>query len=684
MNNNGETQRADDIVVNGSAEAATGKVEVNNPVAVAAVLGDTGGGSALELSDDGEPPRPAPRWETWLTTAISSVWMTFHVWTTWQGELPIYQHLAVVLGFALSLVFIWYPTKLGPDKRRVWWSYPIDGVLWVTGLLCSGYLVSQHQAILVNPGTFTPLQITVAVLVVLLTIEGARRVVGLALPIFAVVALLYAFYPGNLGIFTHAPFRIEYIFQTIVFTRQGTFASPMAVIGTFLAIFMIFAAVLHVTGIGEFFVQFARAAVGHLQGGAPKVALMSSALHGSVSGAGVATTATTGAFTIPMMIRMGISRQRAAAFEGVAGIGGALLPPIMGAAAFIMASFIGVSYATVILAALIPALLYYWTLYWVMDIESRRLNMPRERREELPRLRDVLRKRGFQVLPIVVLIASLIMEFSPGRSGLHGLLVAVIVSFFTKDSRLTLRRLAEVARSAARMLVTLVTAVTSIGVVVAVLSFSGLGLRLSGILLDIAGNSLLLLLILTAVASIILGAGLPATPVYLVLAILIAPSLIEFGVPPLAAHLFIFYFGVMGDMTPPLAISPMVAAGIAGSDPFKTTLTVMRIGIAGWIIPFWFVYWPGLIMEGDFLSIIHAISAAACGLFLIAIALQRHYRRKISWLEVGLALVGAASLLIPFAPVNLIGASVVAWFIASQWKARRTVEDSITITAIVK
>jgi len=626
---------------------------------------------ALPASIANQEGRRSPRWEVWLTTALSAVWMSFHLWTTWRGELPIYQQLSVVLGFALALVFIWNPVHLDKDGRRPWWAFVIDGALWVLGILTSSYLALNDEAITLNPGVFTPLQIGIAIVVTILCLEGARRVVGLALPIFAVLALIYAFYPGNMGIFTHSPFNIDYIFQTIVYTRQGIFASPMAVIGTFLAVFMILAAVLQVTGIGEFFIDLARSIVGHLQGGAPKVALIASALHGSVSGAGVATTATTGAFTIPMMIRLGIKPQRAAAFEAAAGIGGAFLPPIMGAAAFIMASFIGVPYAAVVVAALIPALLYYWTLYWVMDIESRRLNLPRDRKEDLPSVWKVLGTRGFQVLPIVVLIVALTMGMSPGRSGLFAVLTAVIVSFFRKDTRLNLRKLGEVVVSASRMMVTLVMAVTSVGVVIAVLSFTGLGLRLSGILLDLAGDSLLLLLLLTAVASIILGAGLPATPVYLVLAILVAPSLIDFGVPPLAAHLFIFYFGVLGDMTPPLAISPMVAAGIAGADPFKTTLTVMRVGLAGWIIPFWFAYSPGLIMDGSPLAIAQAVIAAAAGLFLVAIMLQRYFKRRLSWIEFGIALIGATALIIPMFAVNLIGFAAVLWFVISQWRVSR-------------
>jgi len=636
---------------------------------------------ALPASIANQEGRRSARWEVWLTTAVSAAWMLFHLWTTWRGELPIYQQLSVVLGFALALVFVWNPVHVRKDGRRPWWAFVIDGILWVLGLITTGYLALDFEAITLNPGLFTPLQIAVAVVVTILCIEGARRVVGLALPVFAVLALVYAFYPGNLGIFTHSPFTIDYIFQTIVYTRQGIFASPMAVIGTFLAVFMILAAVLQVTGIGEFFIELARSIVGHLQGGAPKVALIASALHGSVSGAGVATTATTGAFTIPMMIKLGIKPQRAAAFEAAAGIGGAFLPPIMGAAAFIMASFIGVPYAAVVVAALVPALLYYWTLYWVMDIESRRLNLPRDRREDLPSVWHVLRTRGFQVLPIVVLIVSLTMGLSPGRSGLFAVVTAVIVSFFRRDTWLTLRKLGEVVVSASRMMVTLVMAVTSVGVVIAVLSFTGLGLRLSGILLDLAGDSLLLLLLLTAVASIILGAGLPATPVYLVLAILVAPSLIDFGVPPLAAHLFIFYFGVLGDMTPPLAISPMVAAGIAGADPFKTTLTVMRVGLAGWIIPFWFAYSPGLIMDGSPLAIIQAIVAAAAGLFLVALLLQRHYKRRLGWIEMAIALIGASALIIPILAVNLIGYAAVLWFVISQWRVARPRQGEQAFTA---
>ncbi|MBX3093738.1 MAG: TRAP transporter fused permease subunit [Cryobacterium sp.] len=607
--------------------------------------------------------------------------MAFHLWTTWNGELPLFQHLAVVLAFAFSLVFIWNPIHKGEDGRRPVWALVVDGALWLAGLLTAGYLALNFQAIAFNPGIWSPVQIAVCVTAIILCIEGARRCIGWALPIFAIVALAYAFYRWNLGIFTHSPFTFEHVVTSVVFTRQGIFASPMAVIGTFLSVFMIFAAVLEISGIGRFFIDLARAAFGHRQGGAPKVALVASALHGSVSGAGVATTATTGSFTIPMMIKMGIDKQRAAAFEAAAGIGGAFLPPIMGAAAFIIASFLGVPYLAVIVAALVPALLYYWTLYWVIDIESKRLNLPREAKDSLPKIWNVLKTRGFQLIPIVVLVWALTAGSTPGRAGLYGVLAAFVVSFFYKETRLNLMRVLAVARSMAKMLVTLVMAVTCVGVVISVLSFTGLGLRLSGILLDMAGGSLLLLVILTAVASIILGAGLPATPVYLVLAVLVAPALIEFGVPPLAAHLFIFYFGVLGDMTPPLAISPMVAAGIAGSDPLKTTFTVMRVGLAGWLIPFWFVFHSGLILQGDIWTIATAIVGAVIGLFLLAVALQRHYRRSMNWFEVGLVAIGVFTLIFPNLWVNLIGVAIAAWVIVSQYRVKTDVEPRYLVAS---
>lgn len=620
------------------------------------------------------PPTPAmiKRLEWLATAAVATVWMAFHIWTTWRGNLPLLQHLSVVVAFAASLVFVWHPFHLSKTTGiRPWWASTIDVLFWFAGVGSSLYLALNFAAIQEKPGIYSTTDLVAAIVLVVVILEGCRRTLGWALPILAVLSIAFAYYGGNLGPFSHRAFTTERIFSVLALSRQGMFTAPLAIVGTFLALYMLLAAAMQVSGTGQFFVDVSRALFGRRRGGTAKVATTSSAAFGMISGAGVANAATTGAITIPMMKQAGYAPQTAAAMEAVASIGGQLMPPVMGAAAFMIGSFIGTSYSSVVKAALLPAIAYYLALWFFIDIRSRKLGMRGEAVEDLPRFRTVVFRDGYHLLPVVVLLWSLLgAGFSPARSGLYGFLAAIAVSWFRRSGRITPRRLVEVFVAGARMTIPLVMAVACVGIVIGVVSMSGIGIKLSGILIDAGGGSLFLLLLYTMLASLVLGTGLPTTPTYLFLAILVAPALGDAGISLMAAHLFIFYYGVLSDLTPPLAVAPFVAAGIAGADPWRTTFVVLRVGLAAWFLPFMFVYSPALLMEGTVLEIVLAMARATLGIFMLSVALERFLFRRLRLWETVLAFAGFVTLVVPTWWVDLIGVAILVVIVAPQWRLR--------------
>lgn len=603
-----------------------------------------------------------------LTGIIACVWMTFHVYTTWRGNLPLLRQLSLVAVFAFSLVFIWHPVrKKFLATGRPLWAILVDSLWWVASVGGGAYIAINFERLQSSPGNYSQLEIVIAMVIVAAMMEGCRRVLGLALPIFAGLAILYAYYGGDLGGFGHPAYTTERIFSVLVIGQSGVFSSPMTIIGTFLAMYMLFAAAMQVSGTGDYFVRLANALFGRRVGGVGKVSIVSSGLFGMVSGAGVANAATTGTVTIPAMKRSGYTPRMAAALESTASIGGQVMPPVMGAAAFLISSFLGIPYGDVVKAAILPAIFYFLTIYLVCDFESRRSGIGREL-SGVERIGKVLRSGAYQLLPLVILLWALLgANQSPARAGLYGLLAAVAVSMVRADTRITPRRLISVMIAGARMTVPLVLAVGCVGVVIGVVSMSGTGIKLSGILIDAAGGSTFLLLFFTMIASLILGAGLPTTPTYLFLAILVAPALGDAGLPMLAAHLFIFYYGVFGDMTPPLAVAPFVSAGIAGADPWKTTWTVCRIGLAAWILPFMFVYSEGFLLNGGPWAIGLAILQGTLGMYLLAAAAIGHIYAPLRVWQRLLALGGACLLVAP-TPYTIVAGVAVFVFLAGRQK----------------
>ncbi|RPH74209.1 MAG: TRAP transporter fused permease subunit, partial [Candidatus Rokuibacteriota bacterium] len=503
------------------------------------------------------------------------------------------------------------------------WPFLVD-------LACIGIAVGTqiytlvHLSRFVDPGySATSGDVVLGTLLIAAVLEAARRTVGWGLVLTALFFLLQTWQADKfVWILYGPPSSWAAMMESFFGKEEGLYGIPMAIMSSVLILFIVFAAFLAMTGIGDFFVRLATALAGRLTGGPAKVSVFSSALLGTISGSGVANVMMDGVFTIPMMKRIGYGATFAAAVEAVASIGGQIMPPIMAAAAFIMSDFVGVPFRQVALAATIPAILYFSCVFVTVHLEARRLGLQKVPIEDMPDLRLTLRQDGYLLLPLAALIGYLYYGFSEEMAALMAVGTTFLVSFARRRSALGPVRLLKAFEGGARTGVTVAMAVAAAGLIIGCLFLSGIGMKFSYMLVTMSGGQLWLALIYTTLAAFILGLSLPTTAVYLTLAIIVAPGLVQMGVPKMAAHMFIFYMGVTSDLTPPTCLSPFAAAAIAGSPPMATAWQAMRLGAVLFIVPFMFVYQPALLMIGPWPEILFAGGTAALGVICLAAGLQ--------------------------------------------------------------
>jgi TRAP transporter 4TM/12TM fusion protein len=618
--------------------------------------------------------RRAP--QTALAAAIvvlSLALSLFHFYSTYFGQAEAHAHRSTHLAFMLVLAFLLFPL------RRAHWSEPL-GWPFLVDLACIGVAVGAqvytlvHLPRFVDPGyAATTGDVQVGTLLIVAVLEAARRTVGLGLTLTAVFFLVQTWQADRfVWIFYGPPTSWASMAESFFGKEEGLYGIPIAIMSSVLILFIVFSAFLSMTGIGDFFVQLATALAGRLTGGPAKVSVFSSALLGTISGSGVANVMMDGVFTIPMMKRIGYGATFAAAVEAVASIGGQIMPPIMAAAAFIMADFVGVPFRQVALAAVIPALLYFFCVFVTVHLEAKRRGLRRIPREEMPRLGEILRRDGYLLLPIAAIIWYLYQGFTEEMAALMAVGTTFVVSFVRRRSALGPVRLLKAFESGARAGVTVAMAVAAAGLIIGCLFLSGIGMKFSYMLMNLSGGQLWLALIYTTVAAFALGLSLPTTAVYLTLAIIVAPGLVQMGVPKMAAHMFIFYMGVTSDLTPPTCLSPFAAAGIAGSPPMATAWQAMRLGAVLYIVPFMFVYSPALLMIGSWPEVLLALASAAVGVFSLAAGLQGWLRGRATAADRAM-LIGAAALLIAPQPIaNACGVALVAATYGLQLMRRTT------------
>lgn len=512
------------------------------------------------------------------------------------------------------------------------WFYPArqakvplhDIALIVATIASCGFILMSLDALQLRLRAGTPFADTnngwAAFVVVLLIAELTRRLAGLALVAIAVVFIGYAFLgPWMPGFLEHKGYDAKRFF-TYIFTDNGVLGPTTAVSSTYIILFIVFAAFLQSSKVGDYFVNFAFAAAGRARGGPAKVSVLASGLMGMINGTSAGNVVSTGSLTIPLMKKVGYRPQSAAAIEAAASTGGQIMPPIMGAGAFIMAEITGIPYTELVVAAIIPAILYFSSIYFMVDFEASRTGMRGLRSDELPKLRDLI-KQVYLFVPIIILIGALFSGYSVIRAGTLAIASAAVVSWLT-PYRMGPKEVYEALGNGGRMSLQIIIVCACAGLIVGVISLTGVGARFSGLLFDLAQQSKLLALFFAMVIAIILGMGMPTTAAYAVAASVVAPGLIEIGITPLIAHFFVFYFAVVSAITPPVALAAYAGAAIAGSEPMRTSVTSFKVGLAAFIVPFMFFYSPGLLMEAPWYIVLRNLFTALIGVYMLAGAVQ--------------------------------------------------------------
>lgn len=598
-------------------------------------------------------------WQAILVTVVAVSMSLFHLYTAGFGLLLAIKQGAVHLAFTLALVFLLYPISQKASKERIPWY---DFLLAGAGVYAALYLVIFFDALTARAGLPTTMDLVMGFLTIALLLEATRRISNPVLPIIAVVSLLYCYFGRYMpDMFAHRGFNIPRIVNHMYLGTEGIFGVPLGVSSTFVFMFILFGSVLEKTGMGKFIIDLALALAGWSTGGPAKVAVLSSGLMGTISGSSVANVCTTGMFTIPLMKSVGYKPYFAGAVEAVASTGGQIMPPVMGAGAFILAQFLGVPYIEVALAAIVPALLYYFAVLVQVHFEANRLGLKGLPRNQLPALFPLLKSQGFLLIPLIAIIYFLLAGYTPLKAAFNGIIVSYVLSFLNKETRLTPVRLKEAFEAGARGAIGVACACACVGMVVGMATLTGLGLRIAGAIVTLAGGKLLPTLLLTMFASILLGTGLPTTANFIVTSMMAAPALLQFGVPPMAAYMFVFYFGIAADLSPPVALAAYAGAGIAGDDPMKTGFTAFKLALAGFLIPYIYVYNPMLLLiDYQPLPFAQAVVTAMIGVFLLAMSTIGFYKAQMAWYLRLVAMGGALLLLIPGTKTDLSGLAILA------------------------
>jgi len=560
-------------------------------------------------------------WQARIVSFLLIGMSCFHMYTAGVGLLPTSIHRAVHLTFAITAVFLLYPSRMGGSKRFTPWY---DWILAILAGICIGYIALFFNDIAERGARVQSYEVWLGIMSIILVLEAGRRVVGKVLPCLSILFLLYCYFGRYMPeMFMHRGYSINRIIQHMYLTQEGIFGVALGVSSTFVFMFILFGAFLSKSGGARFFNELALAVAGHSPGGPAKVAIVASGMLGTINGSSVANVATTGAFTIPLMKRVGYKPEFAGAVEACASTGGQFMPPIMGAGAFIMSEFLGISYLRIAAAAIIPAILYYSALFIAVHLRAKDKKLEGLPRNELPRVKEVMKKDGHLFIPLIVIITLLLRKYTPLSAAFWGILSALAISQFKSHTRMGIRAVCEAMEEGARSALGVALACALVGFVVGTSSLTALGLTISNNIIDIAGGRLLPTLIMGMIACLVLGMGLPTTANYIVTSTMIAPALIKMNVLPLAAHLFVFYFGIMADLTPPVCLAAFTGAGIAGGNPSQTGFNATRIALVAYLIPYAFIYSPVILLENaTFLNLAILVVSAFVGVIGLASALQ--------------------------------------------------------------
>ncbi|MCR1897787.1 TRAP transporter permease [Irregularibacter muris] len=617
-----------------------------------------------------------------IITLMAIAMSIFHLYTSAFGTLLAVKQRALHLVFTVALGFLIYPFSKKASKNKIPFY---DYILCALGVTVFGYLIINFQGIVAKGGQADSIDLIFGSLAILLILEVTRRSVGPELPIVAIIFLIYAskLGPNFPGLLAHRGYSFERIISHMYLTTEGILGTPVGVSATFVFMFILFGAFLDKTGVGGFFIDLAYALTGSLSSGPAMTAVVASGFMGSISGSSVANTVTTGAFTIPLMKKVGYKPYFAGAVEATASTGGQIMPPVMGAAAFIMAEFTGIPYVKIIASAAIPAILYYMAVGTMVHLEAKKLGLKGLPKSELPKLGSVMKSQGYLLIPLVTIVFFLIKGYTPLYSAFWSIIISVVIatiaSLIKKDGSFNVKAFIDALEQGAKSSISVAAACATAGIVVGVVTLTGLGLNIANMIVTLAGGKLFLTLLFTMIASIILGMGLPTTAKYIVLATMAVPALTTLNVNLMAAHLFILYFGVVADITPPVALAAYAGSGIAGANAMKTGFQAVKLALAAFVVPYIFAYNPalllikkgtiienGVIQYATFLEILPVIFTAILGIICLASAVENYLITESKFYE-RIPMLGASlALLYPEMISDIIGIVVLAFVIISQ------------------
>ncbi|WP_180159258.1 TRAP transporter permease [Acinetobacter sp. YH12047] len=609
----------------------------------------------------------------WFIAALAISYSLFHLYITFN-PLPELIQRAAHVSIGLALIFLLYPARQASSRQKVAWT---DWIWVIASFASFFYLFKEYQAIMTTRGGIpNTLDIVFSIMTVVLVVEAARRVMGWMLPILGLIFLSYPFVshfewmPDRL---LTRPYTFSDIFGQMYLKTEGLYSSAIGASVTFIFLFILFGAFLAKSGMGKLFNDLAMALAGHKQGGPAKVAVISSGFMGSINGTAVANVVGTGSFTIPLMKKIGYHKNFAGAVEASASVGGQILPPVMGASAFIMAETTGVSYGTIALAAVLPALLYYLGVMAQVHFRAGRDHLKGVPKADLPRVKEVLKERGHLLFPIVALVFFLFQSIPVSYAAVYTILLTIVVAAFRKSTRMGPKEILEALADGAKQSLSVMAACAVVGIIIGVVSLTSFGSVMTSSIMSIGAGSLFLTLFFTMIASMILGMGLPSIPAYIITATMAAPALANFDIPILVAHMFVFYFGLFANITPPVALAAFAGAGIAGGDPMRTGFLALRLSLAGFIVPFLFVYNPAMLMidttdiavnAKEFAlpawNVILSITVTSIvGILALGASVEGYFKASMNWFWRIFLGVGALMMIVPETMTDIIGTIMV-------------------------
>lgn len=603
----------------------------------------------------------------YLLAAFALLMVYMNLFANWDERV----RRSLFVGIVIILSFLVYPAKKGSTKKNYIPIYDI--VLMVLGAGAYFYFVINFKTIIGHATRISQLEVIVGIIGILVLAETCRRVVGIPILCVATVFIGYAFYSG-LGAGRAFPQVLKSIVYNLFYTTSGVIGTPIGVCSTYIALFILFGAFLEATGISEFFIQLANSLAGASTGGPAKVAVISSALCGMVSGSSVGNTVTTGSVTIPLMKKTGYKGEFAGAVEAAASTGGQIMPPIMGAAAFLMAEMVGVQYSEIAMRAIFPALLYFTGIFITVHLEAKRLGLKGIAKEDLPKFVPLFIRQGYLLIPLVTLVAMVMMGYTMSRSAVIATLLAILVSIPNKNTRMNPTRFVNALETGGKNTLSVAVACGIAGIIAGVVTMTGLGQILISAIVSVAGDRVIIALFLTMLTCIVLGMGVPTTANYIIMATTCAPILVNgMGINKIAANMFVFYFGIVADITPPVALAAYAGSAIAKSNPMKTALNASRLAIAAFIVPYIFAFNPAMLfIDADVIQVVVIIVTSLVGLTGVSGGLEGYMVTNMNPIQRILAVVGGLCLIIPgtvtdLAGIAIVGASVI-WQLADKKK----------------